>query len=124
MSRDLTTSVVARQNVLNNSYAVSKLEEHLVLGGLRYEGETIFTKSQVAEILAIDERTVDRYLSDSADKLHRSGYQVLKGKVLKNIKLAYVYDTSVVDIIDPKSPSVGVFTFGAALVAAVSEEHG
>lgn len=27
MSKDLTTSVVARSNVLNNRYALSKLEE-------------------------------------------------------------------------------------------------
>ena len=33
MSKDLTTSSVARQNVLNNSYALSQLEAHLALGG-------------------------------------------------------------------------------------------
>ena len=33
MSKDLTTSAVARSNVLNNRYALSKLEEHLALGG-------------------------------------------------------------------------------------------
>ena len=31
MSKDLTTSAVARSNVLNNRYALSKLEEHLAL---------------------------------------------------------------------------------------------
>ncbi len=119
MNKDLTTSVVARQNVLNNPYAISKLEEHLALGGLEFEGETVFTKAQAALILEIDERTVDRYLSDSAEELQRSGYRILKGKALKNIKLAYVDDTDVVNIIDPKSPSLGVFSFRSALNLAM-----
>lgn len=119
MSHDLTTSVVARQNVLNNPYAISQLETHLALGGLQFEGETIFTKSQVSLILAIDERTIDRYLSDSAAELQSSGYRILRGKALKNIKLAYVDDTNVVDIIDPKVPSLGVFSFRAILNLAM-----
>jgi len=119
MKKDLTTSSVARQNVLNNPYALSKLEIHLALGGLQFEGETFFTKVQAAEILAVDERTIDRYLSSSADELKANGYQVLKGNSLKNIKLAYVNDTHVVDIIDPKAPSLGVFTFRAVLNLAM-----
>lgn len=119
MSKDLTTSSVARQNVLNNSYALNQLETHLAFGGLHFEGETLFTKMQAAEILDVDERTVDRYLSSYADELKTNGYYVLKGKGLKNIKLAYVDDTDVVNIIDPKSPSLGVFTFRAVLNMAM-----
>ena len=100
MSKDLTTSSVARQNVLNNPYALDQLETHLALGGLQFDGETLFTKIQAAEILAVDERTVDRYLSRHADELKANGYHVLKGKGLKNIKLAYVNDTDEVDPID------------------------
>jgi len=119
MSHDLTTSAVARQNVLNNPYALSQLENHLALGGLQFENETIFTKAQAADVLAIDERTIDRYLSSFTDELKGNGYQILKGKALKNIKLAYVDDTNVVDIIDPKSPSLGIFTFRAVLNMAM-----
>lgn len=119
MSKDLTTSSIARQNVLNNHYALDQLETHLALGGLHFEGETLFTKVQVAEILDIDERTADRYLSSHADELKANGYHVVKGKALKNIKLAYVDDTNVVDIIDPKSPSLGIFTFRAVLNMAM-----
>ena len=36
----------------------------------------------------------------------------LKGKSLKNIMLAYVGDTDVVDIIDPKASSLGCLAFG------------
>ncbi len=119
MSQDLTTSSVARQNVLNNRYALSQLEEHLALGGLKYEGETVFIKSQVSEILAIDERTIDRYLTHFGEELKANGYSILIGKALKNIKLSYVDDMNVVDIIDPKTPSLGIFSFRAILNIAM-----
>ena len=102
MSKDLTTSSVARQNVLNNPYALDQLETHLALGGLAFEGETVFTKAQVPENLVVDERTIGCCLSSHTDGLKGNGYHVLKGKSLRNIKIAYVNDTDVVDILDSK----------------------
>jgi hypothetical protein len=119
MNQDLTSSLVARQNVLNNQYALDKLEEHLQLGGLVHNGEMIFTKMQVAKILEIDERTVDRYLAKKSSELKSNGYLIIKGKQLKDLKLNYVDDTNVVDILDPKSPSLGVFNFRALLNIAM-----
>lgn len=113
MSKDLTTSAVARSNVLNNRYALNKLEEHLALGGLRIEGEVLFFKSHVAELLAIDERTIDRYLASQEDELKRNGYRILKEKYLKNIKLAKVDDIHVADLIGAKVPG-----------ASADEPHG
>ena len=84
-----------------------------------FEEENLFTKAQAAEILDVDERTIDRYLSSHAEEIKTNGYHVLKGKALKNFKLAYVDDTDVVDIIDPKIPSLGVFTFRAMLNLAM-----
>lgn len=119
MSKDLTTSAVARQNVLNNQYALNQLETHLALGGLHFGGELLFTRPQVAEILDIDERTVRRYLADHGDELRVNGYRVLTGKDLKNIKLAYVKDVNVLDMLDPKAPSLGVFSFRTVLNLAM-----
>lgn len=119
MNNDLTTSAVARSNVLNNRYALGKLETHLALGGLRIEDELVFFKAQVAELLDIDERTIDRYLASHEAELKQSGYRVAKGKSLKNIKLAKVDDISVVDLIGAKVPALGVFTFRAVLNLAM-----
>lgn len=119
MNQDLTSSLVARQNVLNNQYALDKLEEHLQLGGLVHKGDIIFTKAQVANILDIDERTIERYLVKESGELKSNGYQIIKGKSLKELKLNYVDDMSVVDILDPKSPSLGVFNFRALLNIAM-----
>jgi hypothetical protein len=118
MAKDLTTSIVARRNVLNNTYALTELERHLELTGLTVEGHTLFTKRQVAEILCVDERTIDRYLSNHKDELIQSGYRILKGKSLKNIRLLYVDDTNVVDI-SPKAPTLSVFSFRALLNLAM-----
>lgn len=114
---ELTTSLVARNNILNNSYAMSELENHLQLGGLPFEGETVFTKAQVAQILEIDERTVDRYIASNGEELTKNGYRILRGNSLKNMKLLYVDDICVVDI--SKAPSLGVFSFRAVLNLAM-----
>jgi hypothetical protein len=100
MSKDLSTSAVARSNVLNNRYALGKLEEHLALGGLRIEGELVFFKAHLAELLDIDERTIDRYLAGHETELKQNGYQALKEKSFKNMNLASVDDLSVVDMTD------------------------
>ena len=119
MTNDLTTSSVARSNVLNNRYALGKLETHLALGSLRIDGELMFFKAHVAELLDIDERTIDRYLASHETELKQSGYQILKGKPLKNMKLAQVDDIHVVDLIGVKTPSLGVFPFRAVLNLAM-----
>lgn len=114
MDRDLTTSAIARKNVLNNPYALKQLEANLALGGLEFQGETVFTKRQSAEILAVGERTIDRYLSSHGEELKANGYRILKGKSLKDLRLTHVDDMNVVDI-SPKTPSLGIFSFRALL---------
>ena len=111
MSKDLTNSATHRQNILNNPYAVSKVEEHLALGGLTFEGETVFTKSQVAELLEVDDRTIERYLASNGEELKKNGYRLLKGNSLKDFKKLHVTDIHVGD----KAPTAGIFSFRAVL---------
>ncbi|MFV2028816.1 hypothetical protein [Neisseria sp. S1] len=118
MNTDLTVSVIARDNVLNNKFALAQLEQNLALGGIGFEGETVFTKSQVAQILEVTERTIDNYLSNFTEELHKNGYRTLKGNSLKNIKLAYVDESNFVDI-NSKAPSLGIFSFRAVLNLAM-----
>jgi len=88
------------------------------LGGFIFEGETLFTKQQTATLLDIDERTIDRYLSSHGHELETSGYRLLKGKSLKNIRLSYADDINVVHI-NPKTSALGVFPFRAVLNLAM-----
>lgn len=106
---DLTTSLIARKNVLNNQYALQEVENRLQLNGLKFENEVVFTKSQVAAILDITERTVDNYIVAHGDELGQNGYRVIRGKALQALKLAYVGETDFVEI-PSKAPALGIFS--------------
>ena len=116
MTKDLTSSNVSRQNILNNNYAISQLESNLSFGGVYWHNESIFTKVQVAEILEIDVRTIERYLESHSPELIKNGYRVLKGTELKDFK-KYVSDIDVGDI--SKKPSLGLFSFRTVLNIAM-----
>jgi len=115
MSKDLTTSSVHRQNILNNPFALEKISEHFAFKGTEFEDEQVYTKAEVAHLLGIDARTIERYIRNHKDELGNNGYRVLKGKSLKIFKLQYVSDTNVGD----KMPSIGVFNFRAILNLAM-----
>jgi len=115
MSKDLTTSSVHRQNILNNPFALEKISEHFAFKGTEFEDEQVYTKAEVAHLLGIDTRTIERYIRNHKDELGNNGYRVLKGKSLKIFKLQYVSDTNVGD----KMPSIGVFNFRAILNLAM-----
>lgn len=115
MTKDLTSSTVSRQNILNNNYALEQIESNLSLGGTYWHDETIFTKVQVAEILEIDERTIDRYIESNSEELSKNGYKVLRGKELKELKESFGNDMNVVT----KTTVLGVFSFRAILNIAM-----
>ena len=116
MTKDLTTSDVSRQNILNNGYALEKIELNLALGDTHWHDERVFTKAQVANILQIDERTIDRYIETNKDEITQNGYTILKGQNLKEFK-GYLDDIHVADI--SRAPSLGVFSFRAVLNIAM-----
>ena len=87
--KDLTISNIERQNVLNNRFAVSKVQEHLDIEGMLFEGEYRFTKKMVADFYEVEERTIERYLEKHSDELAANGYVLCKGKHLKELKLQF-----------------------------------
>lgn len=112
MIKDLTQSSHDRQNILNNRYALQQAERHLALGGVEFQGETVFTKAQVIALYEITDRTVERYLASYSEELKSNGYRLLRGENLKKFKwLDYG-----ADINDGTKTSVlGVFSFRAVL---------
>jgi hypothetical protein len=116
MTKDLTTSDVSRQNILNNNYALEKVELHLALGGITWKHERIFTKAKVAQLLQVDVRTIERYLEQNKEELNKNGYRVLKNIEFKEFK-EYVSDINVGDML--KTPSLGIFSFRAVLNLAM-----
>jgi hypothetical protein len=121
----LAQSKIDRQNILNNPYAVAEIEKATGFRGIPFGGELKFTINQVATIFETDERTIKRYLQNHPDELNFNGYEVLRGKRLKEFKLA-TERSDVGDINVPnKSPSLGVFNFRALLNLAMllTESH-
>ena len=115
MNKDLTNSDIHRQNILNNPYALEKIEVHFALSGKHFEGQTVFTKADLARLFEVDESTIERYIAEYADELGKNGYQVLRGKSLKNYRLSDVSGTNEGD----KAPSLGIFNFRALLNIAM-----
>ncbi len=115
-SKNLTDSSIERQNVLNNPYAMQRLQTHLGFVGITWQGEPVFIKQQVADLLDVDARTIDRYLSSHEEELTRNGYVVLRGKSLRDFKeLVELNDINVAQ----KAQSLGIFTFRTVLNLAM-----
>lgn len=87
MNKDLTTSEIARQNILNNTYALQEAEKAIGLRGVVFENELKFTKQQVAKFLEVSTRTISACISSNEEELRKNGYEDLSGKRLKLFKL-------------------------------------
>lgn len=109
--KDLTISNIERQNVLNNRFAVSKVQEHLDIEGMLFEGEYRFTKKMVADFYEVEERTIERYLEKHSDELVANGYVLCKGKYLKELKLQFA---PVINV-GSKTTQLGLFNFRSFL---------
>lgn len=116
MANDLTNSLIERQNVLNNRYALEKIEEHLGLGGLEFEGDSLLTKQQLVALFDVSESTIEKYLASHPDELKANGYTLLRGKKLKTFK-----ELSGGTVIDygTKTSILGVFNFRSTLNMAM-----
>lgn len=121
MSKDLTTSEIDRQNILNNPYALTEIERAAGIRGIPFEGKTVVLKEQAASFFGVTLRTVENYLERNAAELARNGYEVLRGKRLKALKLAIsgldVPETDFGNI--SKSPQLGILDFRAFLNLAM-----
>lgn len=113
---DLTAFPHQRQNILNNRYALREAEQHLMLGGITFHEETVFTKQQVVALFGISDATVERYIAQHGDELKANGYQVLKGKNLKEFK--ELIDATLMNE-GTKTSILSIFSFRAVLNLAM-----
>jgi hypothetical protein len=121
MSKDLTTSKIDRQNILNNPYALAEIEKAAGIRGIPFEGKTVVLKEQVALFFEVTLRTVESYLERHAEELARNGYEVLKGNRLKTLKLSIQgLDVPEADFGNiSRAPQLGVLDFRAFLNLAM-----
>lgn len=109
--KDLTVSNIDRQNVLNNHIALQAIQEYIGLSGMFFNEEYVFTKDMLSSFYNISESTIERYLESNEQELKHNGYQVLKGKKLKEFKDQF---GSIINITS-KTPQLGIFNFRAFL---------
>ena len=119
MNKDLTTSKLDRQNILNNELAVKETLEKSGVKGVLFEDKIYFTKEMVSSFFEIDLRTVERYISTFSDELKANGLEVLKGKRLLEFISQYNI-TFATDInVGRKIRSLTVFDFRSFLNIAM-----
>ena len=70
MARNLTTSQVDRQNILNNENAVAEIQNQTGLQGIIFEGRLCFTKAMVASFFEVEVRTIERYVSENFEDIN------------------------------------------------------
>lgn len=109
--KELTNSNIERQNILNNPFALKRIQEYVGFSGLLFEDEYRYTKSMVAKFYGIDERTVERYLEKYDTELKHNGYVLIKGNRLKEFKLQFDH---VIDV-GIKTVRLGIFNFRSFL---------
>ena len=115
MSNDLSNSGIARQNILNNPYALQEIQTAVGLRGVLFENEFRFTKKQLAEFFEVSERTINKCLAKNEAELAKNGYGIAEGKRLKDFKLVIKqqFDPELDFMI--KTTRLGLFNFRALL---------
>lgn len=111
MNKDLTTSSIERQNILNNSYALKNIQNYVGLPSIEFENEYWLTKQMVSDFFEVEERTIERYLEKYSDELKHNGYVLMKGKRLKELKLQFA---PVINV-GSKTTQLGLFNFRSFL---------
>ena len=97
MGTNLTNSGFDRQNILNNQFAVMELQKAVSIKGVLFENVYRFTKEQIARFYEVDIRTIERYLEAHKEEIANNGYEVLRGKRLKELKMQ-ILSNAVTDI--------------------------
>lgn len=119
MNKDLTTSRIDRQNILNNEMAVKEIQDQSGIVGVNWDGKVYLTKEAVASFFEVDIRTISRYIEQNNAELTDNGYVVLRGQRLKSF-LAVATEDFVKDINVPsKIRQLGLFDFKAFLNIAM-----
>jgi hypothetical protein len=119
MTKDLTSTAVSRQNILNNSLAVSEIQNAVGIKGVLFESEYKFVKRQIAEFFEVTERTIENCIEKNEKELTKNGYEVIKGKRLIDFKLVASKDFGNEIDFGIKTVRLGTFNFRTFLNIAM-----
>lgn len=111
MAKDLTVSQIDRQNILNNTIALQRIQQTLDIHPIEYCGTLYVTKQTAADFYEVDIRTITNCLKANEEELSYNGYKVLQGNALKDFKLHVGKETD----FPTKTTVLGVFDFRSFL---------
>lgn len=115
MSKDLTNSRIDRQNILNNEIAISEIQIKSGVKGILWNNKVYLTKEMTAAFFEVDIRTISRYIEQNTEELTTNGYEVFRGKKLKEIIDNFGKDINV----PTKTTKLGLFDFKSFLNLAM-----
>jgi hypothetical protein len=111
MTKTLDRSLLDRKNILNNPFALKHIQKEIGINVLKFENQYILTSKQAAAFFEVDEKTIDRYVSEFNTELRQNGYEVISGKRLQEFKELFGRDINV----PTKTTVLGIFSFKAFL---------
>lgn len=114
MTKDLVSSQLDRQNILNNEMAVNEIQSKAGLEGIIWENKLFVTRDMVASYYEVDMRTISRYIEQHGEELSANGYEVLRGKKLKSFVQAIKNSGKDINV-PTKTTVLGVFDFRSFL---------
>lgn len=118
MLKNLANSRIDRQNILNNDLAIKELQTTSGINGILWEEKIFVTKESAANYFQVDIRTISRYIEQNCEELTTNGYEVLRGKRLKDF--IFTAQNSGEDINVPtKTTVLSLFDFKAFLNLAM-----
>jgi hypothetical protein len=111
MPKTLTDSLIERQNILNNPFAVKKIQSHLKISGITIDDKLWITTQQAADFFETDISTIKRYLDKNDKELRQNGYKLFTGKDLEIAKKHFASGTDELT----KTTVLGMFDFRSFL---------
>ena len=119
MKKDFIDSAIVRQNVLNNSFAVTAIQKEIGLTGILFENEYKFLFKQITDFFEVTDRTIRECIARNEKELTKNGYEVLKGKRLVDFKLVASKVPGCEVDFTTKTTVLGIFNFRAFLNIAM-----
>lgn len=115
MPKDLTTSHIDRQNILNNDLAINVIQNKTNCRGVFFDNKIVFTKELISSFYEVDVRTIERYIASFSDELKLNGYEIIRGKRLREFISAYTGQFGTDINVGTKITVLGLFNFKAFL---------
>ena len=110
--------MILNQNILNNNIAINEIKNKSGMEGIVWNEKIYITRDMAADFFEVDIRTISRYLEQNNEELSENGYEVIRGKKLKDFREAIKNSGKDINV-PTKTTVLGIFDFRAFLDLAM-----